>query len=71
MQCDTCLNRAEIALQKVPGVDDAPLDFERKIAIVKFNPTKTNTKMLVKTTAKAGFPPSIRHEPVYCLPCPF
>ena len=60
IQCYGCMNTVNTALLKVPGVQVAKMDLEKKTATVKFDPTKTNTEALVQATAKAGFPSTIR-----------
>ena len=47
------------ALEKVPGVDTAKVDFKTKRAVVAFDPAKTSPEVLTKATADAGFPSSV------------
>jgi mercuric ion binding protein len=60
IQCYGCLNTVKKALQQVPGVEDTKLDLEKKTVTVKFDRAKTNTEALVRATAKAGFPSTVR-----------
>lgn len=48
------------ALEKVPGVDTAKVDFKSKRAVVAFDPAKTTPEALTKATADAGFPSSVK-----------
>jgi periplasmic mercuric ion binding protein len=43
------------ALEQVPGVAEAKIDYARKTATVKFDPEKASPAMLVKATTDAGF----------------
>jgi mercuric ion binding protein len=60
IHCYGCMITVQKALQKVPGVEEAKVDFEQKIATVRFDPTKTNPQALMQATADAGFPSTIR-----------
>lgn len=59
MQCQMCAITVKKALQKIPGVEDAKVDLNRKNATVKFDPDKTNPDALAAATAKAGFPSTV------------
>jgi mercuric ion binding protein len=61
MTCGICPITVKRALERVPGVTDAKVDFDKKIATVSFDPDKTNAAALTKTTADAGYPSSIRN----------
>jgi periplasmic mercuric ion binding protein len=56
MTCAVCPITVRKALEKVPGVTDAKVDFDKKTATVHFDPDKTNTGALVKATTEAGYP---------------
>ena len=56
MTCPLCPVTVRKALQRVPGVEDAKVDFDHKTATVRFDPTKADTAMLVKATTNAGYP---------------
>lgn len=60
MDCAVCPNTVRKALEKVPGVDTAKVDFKSKSAVVAFDPDKTSPEVLTKATADAGFPSSIK-----------
>lgn len=59
MDCPVCPITVRKALQKVPGVDSAKVDFKTHRAIVAFDPAKTTPEALVKATADAGYPSSV------------
>jgi mercuric ion binding protein len=56
MTCALCSVTVKKALEKVPGVAEAKIDYDHKTATVKFDPVKTSSAALVKATADAGFP---------------
>jgi mercuric ion binding protein len=56
MTCSMCTITVHKALEKVPGVIDAKVDYDHKTATVKFDPDKTDPAALVKATTNAGFP---------------
>lgn len=60
MTCAVCPITVRKALEKVPGVTDAKVDFDRKTAMVRFDPDRTNTPALVKATTDAGYPSTAR-----------
>lgn len=59
MTCSLCPVTVKKALQNVPGVEAAKVDFGKKTATVKFDPAKVNTAALVKATTDAGFPSTL------------
>jgi mercuric ion binding protein len=60
MTCAVCPITVKKALEKVPGVTDAKVDFDQKTASVSFDPDKANVPALTKATADAGYPSSIQ-----------
>lgn len=60
MDCAVCPITVRKALEKVPGVDSAKVDFKTKRAVVAFDPAKTTPEALTKATADAGFPSSVK-----------
>lgn len=56
MTCPVCPITIRKALEKVPGVIDAKVDFDHKTAVVKYDPEKVNPSALLKATTNAGFP---------------
>jgi mercuric ion binding protein len=61
MTCELCPITVKKALEKVPGVAATKIDFDKKTAIVKFDPDKANVAALVSATTNAGFP-STAHQ---------
>lgn len=60
MTCSVCPITVKKSLQKVPGVSDARIDFDRKTATVRFDTGKADVAALVKATSEAGFPSTAR-----------
>ena len=56
MACALCSVTVKKALEKVPGVAEARIDYDHKTATVKFDPEKASAAALVKATTEAGFP---------------
>ncbi|GAC1420915.1 MAG: mercury resistance system periplasmic binding protein MerP [Acidobacteriaceae bacterium] len=56
MTCATCPITVKKALNKVPGVSKIDFDLPKKLAIVTFDDTRTNTQALVDATTNAGYP---------------
>ncbi len=59
MTCSMCSITIHKALEKVPGVVDAKVDYDHKTATVKYDSDKTNPAALVKATTNAGFPSTL------------
>lgn len=60
MTCAACPVAVRMSLQKVPGVATAKVDFRSKLAVVKFDPAQTTPDALMKATAQAGFPSTLK-----------
>jgi mercuric ion binding protein len=60
MDCAVCPITVRKALEKVPGVETAQVDFKTKRAVVAFDPAKTSPEALTRATADAGFPSSVK-----------
>jgi mercuric ion binding protein len=60
MTCAVCPITVKKALERVPGVTDAKVDFDKKTASVSFDPDKANLAALTKATADAGYPSSVQ-----------
>ncbi len=60
MDCAVCPITVRKALEKVPGVGSAKVDFKTKRAVVAFDPAKTSTEALTRATSDAGFPSSVQ-----------
>jgi mercuric ion binding protein len=59
MTCTLCPVTVKKSLEKVSGVSQARIDFERKTATVTFDADKTSTTALMKATTEAGYPSAI------------
>ena len=59
MTCSLCSITVQKALQKVPGVAGAKVDYDKKTATMKFDSEKANLAALVRATTDAGFPAKI------------
>ena len=59
MTCSMCSITIHKALEKVPGVIEATVDYDHKTATVKYDADKTNPSVLVKATTNAGFPSAV------------
>ena len=60
MDCAVCPITVRKALEKVPCVETAKVDFKTKRAVVAFDPGKTSPEALTRATADAGFPSSVK-----------
>lgn len=60
MTCGLCPVTVKKSLEKVVGVSQAHIDFEKKSATVTFDADRTSTAALVKATTEAGFPSVVR-----------
>ena len=58
--CATCKITVKKALEKVPGVASAQVDFEKKTATVQFDPDKVAPAILTKASTDAGFPATVK-----------
>jgi mercuric ion binding protein len=56
MDCAVCPITVRKALEKIPGVSAARVDFATKRAEVVFDPKKASVDALTKATADAGYP---------------
>ena len=61
MTCAVCSITVKKALERVPGVTDAKVDFAKKTASFSFDPDKVNPAELTKATADSGYPSSVRN----------
>lgn len=60
MDCAACPITVRKALEKVPGVGSAKVDFKTKSAVVAFDPAKATPEALTKATADAGYPSTVK-----------
>ena len=56
MTCEACPITVKKALQRVPGVSQIDVLYDKKQVVVTFDDSKTNTDALVKATSNAGYP---------------
>lgn len=63
MDCAACPITVRKALEKVPGVESAKVDYKTKRAVVTYDPAKASTEILTAATAQAGYPSTVRLEP--------
>ena len=61
MTCAVCPITVKKALERVPGVTDAKVDFDKKTASISFGPDKAGPDALTKATAEAGYPSSVHN----------
>ena len=61
MTCSLCSVTVRKALEKVPGVMDAKVDYDHKTVIVKYDPEKASVPAIVKATTNAGFPSTLHN----------
>ena len=59
MTCELCPVTVKKALEKVPGVSQARIDFAKKTATVTFDSDKTSATALVRATTDAGYPSTL------------
>ncbi len=59
MTCELCPVTVKKALEKVPGVSQARIDFAKKTATVTFDSDKTSATALVRATTDAGYPSTV------------
>jgi periplasmic mercuric ion binding protein len=59
MTCAVCPITVKKALERVPGVTGAKVDFDKKTASVSFVPDKASPAALTKATGDAGYPSSV------------
>jgi mercuric ion binding protein len=60
MTCAVCPITVRKALEKVQGVAGVKVDLDAKTATVTFDPDKVNAAALIRATAEAGYPASVK-----------
>lgn len=60
MTCPVCPITIRKALEKVPGVLSASVDYSHKTATVTYDPGRTNPVALAKAVTNAGFPATVQ-----------
>ena len=61
MTCAVCPITVKKALEKVSGVTNATVDFDKKTASVTFDPDKASPATLAKATWDAGYPSTVHN----------
>jgi mercuric ion binding protein len=56
MSCAACPITVRKALENVPGVTNAKVDFDTRTATVTFEPARTSVETLIRATTAAGYP---------------
>lgn len=59
MYCASCPYIIRQALERTAGVSKASVKFRRKLAIVHYDPSKTDVAALVSTITSIGYPASL------------
>jgi len=62
MSCPACPYIAEQALERVAGVEEAEVSYERKTARVVFDDAVTTAEELSAATAALGYPSKLRES---------
>lgn len=62
MTCALCPIAVRKSLEKVAGVAEAKVDFDKKTATVKFDADKVSAAALIKATTDAGYPSTVRSD---------
>lgn len=61
MTCGGCATAVRMAAMKVAGVSDAKVSYEKGVAIIRYDPVKTNPEAIAKTiTEKTGFKTAVQ-----------
>lgn len=60
MNCDLCPLTIKKAISRVPGVSSVEASYEKKQAVVTFDDSKTSVEALMKVTANAGYPSTVK-----------
>ena len=60
MNCDLCPLTIKKAISKVPGVASVEASYEKKQAVVTFDDSKASVEALMKATANAGYPSTLK-----------
>ena len=61
MTCAVCPITVKKALERVPGLTDAKVDFDKKTASISFDPDKASLAALTKATGDAGYPSTVHN----------
>ena len=60
MNCAMCPITVKKALNKLDGVTEAGVSYEKKQAMVTFDDAKTSAEALVQATTNAGYPSTVK-----------
>ena len=60
MTCAACPITVKTALAKVAGVEKTDVSFEKREAVVTYDDAKTTVAALIKATADAGYPSTVK-----------
>ncbi|MFI3158537.1 MAG: cation transporter [Methylococcaceae bacterium] len=60
MTCEMCKFTIKKALQSIEGVQQVSVDYASKTAAISFDPQKTGSEALIKASADAGYPATVR-----------
>lgn len=60
MTCAACPITVKKAINQVPGVVSATVDYESRTAVVTFDPSRASIEAITKATADAGYPSSVK-----------
>lgn len=60
MTCPVCPLTVKKALERVPGVQAAKVDFASRSAVVEFDPKRVSVEQLTRATADAGYPSTMK-----------
>ena len=60
MNCELCPATVKKAVSKVPGVSNVTATYETKEAVVTYDDSKVSVDALMKATANAGYPSTVK-----------
>lgn len=60
MTCAACPITVKKALSKVDGVSKTEVSYEKRLAVVTFDDSKTSVQKLTKASADAGYPATVK-----------
>jgi len=56
MYCAACPLTVKTAIEKIAGVKDAKVDYQKKQAVVTFDPAKTTAEAVAAASTNVGYP---------------
>ena len=60
MDCPACPITVKKALNKVDGVSKVDVNFEKRLAVVRYDDARTNVGALTSATTNAGYPATVK-----------